>query len=172
MRLNNGGGPFIALFYSCFSDTDRRALVCYIINRPSVHKRWKSLADRSRISVIIRTRSRPEFVGLAATASQTDILFAIYSSYRLLLKTRVLTQLRPYVGHAGVPEGHVEVVFVGREYDRFVEVGLRRRRRVVLGRGQEWATVVRVRQHQRLDPGKVFGRRELPQVRVVERFQV
>jgi len=80
--------------------------------------------------------------------------------------------LRPYVGHAGVPEGHVEIVFVGREYDRFVEVGLRRRRRVVLGRGQERATVVRVRQHQRLDPGKVLGRRELSQVRVVERFQV
>lgn len=82
--------------------------------------------------------------------------------------------MRPYVGHAGIPERHVEIVFVCWKYDRFVETGLRRWRRLVVGRlqRQERTAMVRVGQHQRLDPGEMFGRRELPQVRVVERFQV
>lgn len=48
--------------------------------------------------------------------------------YRTNTVMFILTQLRPYVRHAGVPESHVKIIFVGWKYDRFVKTCLRRGR--------------------------------------------
>lgn len=81
-----------------------------------------------------------------------------------------LTQLRPDVRLAVVPQAHVELVVGGKQH------GLAQRRRLLRHahrhQRQERTAVVGVRQHQRLDARKRFGRWEFAQLWVVERLQV
>lgn len=82
-----------------------------------------------------------------------------------------LTQLRPDVVVAVIPQAHVELV-VSREEHLLLDGVMFRNFGHTGHQRQKGTAVIRVRKRQRLDPREGLRRGELAQVRIVERLQV